>query len=488
MSQKRKEEKSGSLFLSLLFSLLTVISSGAFCYEVTQVNILPEKYRMFFYCGVAALDFLLVLYLLLKKKSILAKLLSLLMSGVMVAGAVVIFSANTVLKEVSNINISTNAVGIYVKNEDPSQRLMDVKDYTFGIMQELDRANTDLSRAAAEEELGQELAVKEYISVLNLADAMREGEINAILVNSGYLSLLKDDADHLSFLQEIRPIWSHEIVRALDPVAEKEGEQAPESRNSFVVYISGNDTTGELEASSRSDVNILMAINPDTGKILLVNTPRDYYVETPVSAGDKDKLTHAGVYGVDISMATLASLYHIPVDHYVRLNFSGFVRIIDALGGVKVENDTPFTGRDGSDFPRGTLNLNGHRALVFARERYAFADGDRKRGENHQELIKGVIDKATSPAILTNYAQLIEAVSGAFETDFSQEEISDLVQKQLSEGISWEIASISVDGSDDCGNNFSMPNAYVYRMIPNMETVANAEKQMRDVLGLPERE
>lgn len=486
MSQEKTVKKQEHIIPSLLFSLITIISGGLFGYQVIKMHILPDLYNLAF-CGIiACLCLLLTLFLFLKKRSILAKLLSLLLSVLMLAGAAAAYSANTILSEVSSVNISTDIMGVYVMNDDPAQSIADAKDYTFGILQGLDRPNTDLCLSSIEEELGAPVAYHEYISVLNLADAMMEGEVDAILLNSGYLSLLEDDEERYQFLTDIRLIWSHEIVRDLSPAVKEEPEEEETPRSSFVVYLSGNDSAGALSSVGRSDVNILMAVNPNTSRILLVNTPRDYYVETPVSGEDRDKLTHAGIYGVDVSMSTLSNLYHIPVDHYIRLNFSGFTQIIDALGGITVCNDTEFSSR-GYYYPIGNIDLSGDAALAFARERYSFIEGDRKRGENQQAVIAAVIRKVASPAILTNYTQLLKAVGGAFETDLSQDEIAELVQRQLSDGTDWQISSIAVDGSNDIGNNFSMPNSHVYRMIPNWETVDKAEKQLREVLGLPAR-
>lgn len=315
----------------------------------------------------------------------------------------------------------------------------------------------------------------------------------AIIINDAYFAFLEDDELLSNFVEQIRLLWSFEIQRELTDNTETISDGTTESEyedrgtivtsDPFVVYISGNDSSGKLKSVGRSDVNVLMAVNPSTNEILLVSTPRDYFVEISVADGAKDKLTHAGIYGIDVSMDALENLYQVPIQYYIRLNFSGFINIIDALGGVTVESDVEFSVGDWH-YTIGENQLTGIEALAFARERYSFASGDRQRGKNQEAVIKAVIKKVASPAILLNYAELMDAVSGTVETNFSQDEITSLVQMQLSEGKEWSVTAISVDGTDNKGPCYSIPNSNVYRMIPNMESVDYVIAQLQVILGL----
>ncbi len=253
------------------------------------------------------------------------------------------------------------------------------------------------------------------------------------------------------------------------------------SSQGFVVYISGIDTTGPVSTKSRSDVNILMAINPITRKILLVNTPRDYYVPLSISGGVRDKLTHAGNYGINVSMDTLEMLYGIDVDYYVRLNFTSFVTIIDTLGGVNVNSDYSFNA-GGYSFVKGNNNLNGAEALAFARERYSFGEGDRQRGRNQMAVIQAVINKITSPALLSNYTAILNNISSSIQTNIGNDEISDLVKMQLSDMRGWEVSSFSVDGTGASEYTFSMPRQKAYVMYPNEAIVNEAVNMIKGVL------
>lgn len=252
------------------------------------------------------------------------------------------------------------------------------------------------------------------------------------------------------------------------------------------MYLSGIDSRSGLISKSRSDVNILAVINPDTRQVLLVSTPRDFYVPLPISNGVPDKLTHAGIYGVDVSIGTLEMLYGIDIDYYFRVNFSGFERIVDALDGVTVYSDVAFTSSKYSSpdktyyFTEGRNDLDGAAALVFARERYAFSDGDRRRGEHQMAVIKAVMEKAMSPTLLTNYTAIMESVSGSFETSMPYEKIAELVRNQLDNGGSWNIVSASVNGTNDYRVPYSL-STEAYVMIPDQATVDAAKLKIQQV-------
>lgn len=228
-----------------------------------------------------------------------------------------------------------------------------------------------------------------------------------------------------------------------DFIAELDVDEEP-----FTIYVSGNDSYGEVTVEDgRSDVNILLTVNPNTRQILMTTTPRDYYVELPFGEGCWDKLTHAGNYGIDCSMKTLEALYDVEIDYYLRVNFSGFESIVNALGGVDVYSDYAFTSLHGGYyFEQGYNSVDGAAALAFVRERYAFEDGDVQRGKNQMAMIRAIMDKAMSPALVTGYLGLMDSVSDSFVTNMPKGSISDLVKMQLSEGGSWNIVSNSVNG------------------------------------------
>ena len=261
------------------------------------------------------------------------------------------------------------------------------------------------------------------------------------------------------------------------------------TKEPFVIYLSGVDTRGELTENARSDVNILAAVNPVTKRVALINTPRDYYVDL-AGTDSKDKLTHAGLYGVETSMATLGNLYGVNVDHYIRINFAGFISIIDALGGVDVYSDQAFTSvgspgyYDPTTFVEGWNHLDGKAALAFARERHAFASGDIQRGINQMKVIDAMANKLKSPTVLMSFSKLMDAVSDCFVTSLSQEQISALVRMQLGDLASWDIESCSVTGSSGKSSQcYSAKGQSLYVMKPDESSVSKAKELIASVLG-----
>ena len=261
------------------------------------------------------------------------------------------------------------------------------------------------------------------------------------------------------------------------------------TKEPFVIYLSGVDTRGELTENARSDVNILAAVNPVTKRVALVNTPRDYYVDL-AGTSSKDKLTHAGLYGVETSMETLGNLYGVNVDHYIRINFAGFISIIDALGGVDVYSDQAFTSvgspgyYDPTTFIEGWNHLDGKSALAFARERHAFASGDIQRGINQMKVIDAMLNKIKSPALLMGFSKIMDAASDCFVTSFSQDQISALVRMQLSDFAEWDIESYTVTGTSSSSTKcYSAKGQKLYVMKPDDSSVSKAREMLASVLG-----
>ena len=287
-------------------------------------------------------------------------------------------------------------------------------------------------------------------------------------------------------------IWAQQGLSALGSMTSGllTGAEANKiTKEPFVIYLSGVDTRGELTEKARSDVNILAAVNPVTKRVALINTPRDYYVDL-AGTDSKDKLTHAGLYGVETSMETLGNLYGINVDHYIRINFAGFISIIDALGGVDVYSDQAFTSvgspgyYDPTTFVEGWNHLDGKAALAFARERHAFASGDIQRGINQMKVIDAMLNKIKSPALLMGFSKIMDAAADCFVTSFSQDQISALVRMQLSDFAEWDIESYTVTGTSSSSTKcYSAKGQKLYVMKPDEASVNKAKEMIASVLG-----
>ena len=287
-------------------------------------------------------------------------------------------------------------------------------------------------------------------------------------------------------------VWAQQGLTALDSMTSGllTGAEANKiTKEPFVVYLSGVDNRGELTEKARSDVNILAVVNPETKQVALINTPRDYYVDL-AGTDSKDKLTHAGLYGVETSMATLGNLYGVNVEHYIRINFAGFISIIDAIGGVDVYSDQAFTSvgspgyYDPTTFAEGWNHLDGKSALAFARERHAFASGDIQRGINQMKVIDAMMNKIKSPTVLMSFSKLMDAVSDCFVTSLSQEQISALVRMQLASLSDWDIQSYAVTGTSGKSSQcYSAKGQSLYVMKPDENSVNQAKELIASVLG-----
>lgn len=482
-----------------------IISAVLFCAEMAFiVLLLYTKLISVKYIGVISamlLVFLLLVYLLVRKarkkiRFIIGVVLSVLILAVLGTGSLYIYKTVSALDTITGVNKDVTKINVYVKEDDPAQKLADASGYTFGILSELDRDNTDQALQQMYYELGSDVQTNEYSGLSELADSLNNGTTGAIILNQAYLDVLDEMDNYSSFSSQLREIASLQVEtvvqRKTPQVTEATGSTTETSDNSsadaavtdevYTIYVSGIDTRGEMTASSRSDVNIILTVNTRTKQILMVSTPRDYFVPLSISNGVPDKLTHAGIYGVNVSMDTLNMLYDININYYFRLNFAGFEKIIDALGGITVNSDYEFDSQNtkGYHFNKGENHLNGEQALVFTRERYAFKEGDRQRGRDQMAVIQGVVDKATQPAFLKNYLSVMDSLDGCFETNVPYDIIASLVRKQLDEGGSWQVLSYSTDGTGDTQKPYSMSQK-AYVMIPDQTTVDKAKTLMKKV-------
>ncbi len=396
-------------------------------------------------------------------------------------------------------NTETVHVGIYVRADDTRDFDQNAAGYRYGILHTIDRDTTDGAINQLNEKLKTPVTCVEYQRLPELVDALLESKVDAIIINQSFLSMLEDMPGYAEKMGHIREAVLKEVEDQIEPpvapttptdatsqggvlVKPTKPIDSPKPKNdAFAVFISGIDTVGKVSVRSRSDVNIIAVVNPQTRQILLISTPRDYYVPLSISGGVPDKLTHAGNFGIKVSMDTLEMLYGMEINYYFRVNFSGFEKIVDALGGVTVQSDYAFTTAQGYKYNKGANTLDGKAALEFCRERYAFITGDHQRGKNQMAMIKGVINKLLSPALLTNYTQVLKAVEDCFEMSVPMDVISDLVSAQLSDGGSWDVVTHSVTGTGGYAVPYSM-GYEVWVMHPDYKTVNQAKQMIRDVL------
>ena len=472
MSKNKKHNKMSfgkylSIFLLIVSVLVLVL--------VYFINVLPLEYFIVLVILVLITDLFAIMLLLSKGRirNVIGILLTIILLILMIFG--ITYELNTLdfLKQFGFNSYKTENYNVIVLDSSEYDELEDLNDLSIAHL-DLD-THKGLQNAVADikKEIKFTSLVGEDIS--DLTEMLESDETSAIILESAQLSIIEEE--NKEFYDSIRIIWSTDVEIEIAKI----GESVDVTKDSFNILISGIDTYGSITKVSRSDVNILVTVNPSTHSILLTRIPRDYYVLLP-EFNEYDKLTHAGIYGIETSVSAVENLLDTTINYYIKVNFTSLIDIVDAIGGITVESNYDFTTQDGYHFTKGTNKLNGKEALSFARERKAFADGDRIRGQNQELILASLINKAMSASIITNYVDLLNALDDKFVTNITDEEITDFIKKQISEMPSWNINAISLDGSNAYDYTYSYKSQKLYVMKPYEESVLNAKEQINNTL------
>ena len=388
-------------------------------------------------------------------------------------GSYYVAEANDMISRITGGNYKVDKMIVAVRADDPAETLEDAADYTFGVQFSKGSDNMQAAVSDIQKQIGSEIQTRECDSVQTQAQQLLDEEVDAIIYNGAYTSLMEENVT--DFSKKIKILYTFDIRVQLD-FGNSGATDDSITREPFTIYISGIDTYGEVSETSRSDVNLIAVVNPKTYQILLVTTPRDYYVPIPgISGGQKDKLTHAGIYGIDASMRTLGELYETDINYYARLNFTSLIDIVDTLGGVDVYSELAFqTGTKSGcivDVQEGWNHLNGEQALAFSRERHALADGDNQRGKNQQAVLTAMLRKCLSPTMLLKAGTIMNQVSSEVETNLSQAQINSLIRYQLNKNATWTIQSVAATGTNDKGYCYSSGDTPLFIMDPDEDVV-----------------
>lgn len=463
--------------LAKIVSFVLTILFFITMYFIYHLNILPSKYFLMI-GGILLLVVLGIDFKLIRRKT-----------GKISRGFFTVFG---ILISVSNLYLLTyiDATHDFVnsmvsKNQEVITYHVIAKENTYQKIKELENhkisyLETDTNYTKLKSLMEKDISYHEcrVTNISTLISNLEDGSTDAILLEDSHYQMLKEEYQEL---EKVKIVKSYRLIVKKD----MEEERKKTTKDSFIVYISGIDTYGAISSVSRSDVNIVAVVNPNTSKILLVSIPRDYYVQLHNTTGLKDKLTHAGIYGIDKSVGTIEDLLDIDINYYVRLNFSTLTKSIDLLGGVDVYSDltfTPWTNRN-ITIREGINHMNGEMALAFARERHAYTSGDRRRGENQQAIITAMIKKMTDKSNIMKIKSILASLEGTFETSMSYEDISNLIKMQLSDNINWDVTSISLDGTGSMQKTYSMGNRNSYVMIPDTNTIVKAQEEIQNVLS-----
>lgn len=465
--KKKKKAHKAAKRLGKVLVFLQAALTILFLWVIFSLNILPMKYTAIVVAS------LFILFLIVyrsqrrhKGRAIGGKLLSILIIIILALGSYYLELVNGAFDRLIGGTHKIDNMVVAVLKDDPAEKIEDAKYYTFGVQYQLGGEDIETTIDEINDALGSEIEVIEFADVESQAAALFNGGVDAIIYNDGYSGMLEEEIS--GYASKIKIIYSHEIKKEL----ESKASNLDVKNDTFNVYLSGIDVYGSIEKTSRSDVNIIATVNPKTHQILLTTTPRDYYVTIPgVSNGQRDKLTHAGIYGVDASIAALENLYEIEIPFYARVNFTSIIDIVDELGGVDVYSEYSFTTIDGVYVKKGMNNFDGEEALSFSRERQNVPGGDNQRGKNQQAVIVAMIKKIISPQILMSASGIIDSVSGNVETNMSEEQIQTLIKTQLDKGGSWNIYSVAAEGVGTTGYTYSMPSKKLYVAEPVEESL-----------------
>lgn len=473
--------KRDSIIGKMIFLLQLIISVG-FAAILWKSGMIPGEFLLL--TVIVLLALLGVLFILLgeafgyqfagRRGNIAGVILSVFVNLILGIGIIYLAKADAVLRDVGGATYKTDNMVVVVKNDDPAEKLEDAKNYRFGYQTTLDQDNNTLMVEDIEAKVGREIKLIETETIIDEAEALLAGRIEAAIYNEAYGSVIEEAVEGYS--DQVRVLYQYGIETDIE-IEETDIEK------SFNIYISGIDVAGSITKNSRSDVNIIMTVNPSTKKILLTTTPRDYYVQIPGISGEaRDKLTHAGIYGVDRSMATLENIYDIDISYFARVNFTSLITIVDALGGVNVESEYAFEA-GGYSFEKGMNHLNGEQALVFARERHSFQDGDNQRGKNQEAILKAILERIMFPDILFQANDILNNVADCVETNMTRDEMAKFINMQLSERAAWEIETTAATGSGDKQACFSSGSQLLYVMWPDEAVVSDISRRMKKVEG-----
>lgn len=486
--------------ISTVFLVLLIVCEGWAFYRIWHLAVLPMK----FFAPLAAVAAVITLLLGImmfpkigrhqKSKGIVRRIIAYILSSLIAVAAV--FGGGALGKLDKTFNTITQTptaisayVDIFVKADDPIADIKDASQYTFAITDFNDTESTQNAIDALKEMWGTPVLTRTYPTIFAMVDGLYNGEVQGIIINEAFLAMLHEVEGYEDFETQTKLLHRHSVLTVQEPSTAPEQTDPSEATTvmdegvytPFLVYLSGSDTRSDQLAGyrSRSDVNILAAVNPGTKQVLLLNTPRDYFIPNPAYGNKNDKLTHCGLNGTENSAKALGQLYDQKISYTAQINFTGFQTLIDSIGGINIRSEIA----DGVFLNAGDNYMDGATALDFARDRYDYAAGDNARGQHQMQVITAVIEKMASGSIITNYSDILDSLQGMFVTTMPSEKISQLIKMQLDDMAKWNVRSFAVTGTG--GNDIpAAMGVSAYVMYPNKADVQRAagliDKVMND--------
>ena len=489
-----KEQSIISKVLSILLSILLVLSSFYLLYELIKINVLPTKLLFLMTILFVLLDAIFILLLCHYTKRIVSKIICILITLVLVLGSCLggfyISKTGSLLSSITNVTKhAKNTVSVVVKQSSDVKNKSQLNGVSVGTLRNI---GVQGSKKALKElsNKGIVLEQKEYDSLSALLEGFYNGEVESIIINESSRSQILDMESYADFDNNTRVVYqtSYKVENT-----DKAKSVTDITSKPFNVLISGSDTRGGFDENGRSDVIMVATVNPKTHTILLTSVPRDFYVTTACDATDGcmqgalDKITHTGIHGTNTTKRTVEQLLGIEINYTFKVGFDTVTDLVDAVGGIDVNVEPGyecdnFLHAPGLSVHAGVNHLNGEQALGYARERYAYSEGDRQRTKNQQLVLMGIVDKVTSPAIVTNFSSIMDAMANTFSTTMSNEEISDLIKYQINNNPKWKMEQYMVNGTGDTLMCAELGDAASV-MVPDQSTVKMAKDKINAVLA-----
>lgn len=493
MKKDKKQNKVGKVF-GIIFSILLVAATMYLLFNVIKLNVLPTKLLFLMTIVFVLLDLIFILLLCFATKGVVSKIICIIFTVAISLGSCLggfyLSKTGGLLSNITNVAKHTkNTVSVIVKQSSDMKNKNNLAGHSVGTLANI---NTQGSKKILKElnKSGIQMEKREYGSLTEMLESFYNGEVDSIVINESSRSQITDIDAYKDFDNNTRVVYqtSYKVENTDKAKAVSNITNTP-----FNVLISGSDTRGGYDENGRSDVIMVATVNPKTGTILLTSVPRDFYVETACDAADGcqqgalDKITHTGIHGTNTTKRTVEKLLGVEINYTFKVGFDTVTDIVDAVGGIDVNVEpgyecSNFMHAPGLSVHAGVNHLNGEQALGYARERYAYSEGDRQRTKNQQQVLMGIVDKITSPAIVTNYASIMDSMSNTFSTTMSNDEISSLIKYQLNSNPKWKMEQYMVNGTGDTLMCAELGDA-AYVMVPDQSTVTTAKNKINAVLA-----
>lgn len=493
MKKNKKQSNLGRVF-GVIFSIVMIAATMYLLFNIIKLNVLPTKLLFLITIVFVLLDLIFILLLCFATKGVVSKIICIIFALAISLGSCLggyyMSKTGGLLSNMTNIaKHSKNTVSVVVKESSDMKKKTDLAGRSVGTLANI---NTVGSKKILREltHSGISMEQKEFGSMTEMLESFYNGEVDSIVISESSRSQITDMEAYANFDNNTRVVYqtSYKVENTDKAKAVSNITNTP-----FNVLISGSDTRGGFDENGRSDVIMVATVNPKTGTILLTSVPRDFYVTTACDAADGcqqgalDKITHTGIHGTNTTKRTVEQLLGIEINYTFKVGFDTVTDIVDAVGGIDVNVEPGYACNDflnlsGFSVHEGVNHLTGEQALAYARERYAYSEGDRQRTKNQQQVLMGIVDKITSPAIVTNYASIMDSMSDTFSTTMSSQEISDLIKYQLNKNPKWKMEQYMVNGTGDTLMCAELGDA-AYVMVPDQSTVTTAKNKINAVLA-----